>query len=112
MNAATTNVVITSEGTTTLSFFATDNEGNTSDVGTLTIRLDKTAPEALPPFDPARKDVVVFEQDSLSGTSPGVLTPSLVQRVPTGDRDLRAENRTYDVVDVAATRSSSYIRPV
>ena len=45
--------------------------------------------------------MVVFEQDSLSGTSPGVLTPSLVQRVPTGDRDLRAENRTYDVVDVA-----------
>ena len=102
VNAATTNIVISSEGTTTLSFFATDNEGNMSDVGTLTIRLDKTAPEAYLRFDPAKKDVAVFGRDSLSGISAGACsTPSVVQRMPTGDRNLRAENRTYDLVDVA-----------
>jgi hypothetical protein len=101
VNAVTTSVVISAEGTTTLSFFATDNEGNTSDVGSVTIRLDKTAPEAYLRFDPVTKDVVVFGRDGLSGTSAGVLTPSRVQRMPTGDRNLRAENRTYDVADAA-----------
>ncbi len=57
VNGSTTNVVISAEGTTTLSFFATDNEGNTSDVGSVTIKLDKTAPEAYLRFDPATRDV-------------------------------------------------------
>jgi hypothetical protein len=101
VNGSTTTVVISGEGVTTLSFFATDNEGNTSDVGSLTIKLDKTAPEAYLRFDPATKDVVLFGRDGLSGTSAGAVAPSRVQRVMTGDRNLRAENRTYDLVDAA-----------
>jgi len=101
VNGSSTNVVISGEGVTTLSFFATDNEGNVSDVGSVTIKLDKTAPEAYLRFDPAKKDIVVFGRDTLSGTPAGVLTPSRVQRMPTGDRNLRAENRTYDVTDAA-----------
>lgn len=42
MNGSTTSVVISGEGVTTLSFFATDNAGNTSDTGTYTVKLDKT----------------------------------------------------------------------
>ena len=34
-------------------------------------------------------------------TIAGVLTPSAVQRIPTGDRNLRAERRTYDLADAA-----------
>ena len=101
VSGSTASVVISAEGVTTLSYFATDNQGNTSDVGSVTIRLDKTAPEAYLRFDPATKDVAVFGRDALSGTSAGALTPSRVQRIPTGDRNLRVENRTYDVVDTA-----------
>ncbi len=101
VNAATTSVVINVNGITTLSYFATDNEGNTSDVGTTTIRLDKVAPEAYLRFDPVKRDIAVFGRDGLSGTAAGALTPSRVQRVPTGDRNHRVEIRTFDLVDVA-----------
>jgi hypothetical protein len=101
VNAATTSIVISAEGITTLSYFATDNEGNTSDVGTTTIRLDKTAPEAYLQFDPARKDFSLFGRDAGSGVPTGAVTPSSIRRNPTGDKNLRAENRTYDLVDTA-----------
>ena len=99
VNGASTNVLISGEGITTLSFFATDNEGNTSDVGSITIKLDKTAPQAYLQFDPAKKDFVLFGRDSLSGTAAGARTPSAIKRLQTGDRNLRAELRTYDLVD-------------
>ncbi len=101
VNAATTNVVITANGITTLSYFATDNEGNTSDVGTTTVKLDKVAPEAYLQFDPAKRDIAAFGRDGLSGTPLGPLTPSRVQRVPSGDKNLRVEIRTYDLADAA-----------
>jgi hypothetical protein len=101
VNAATTSVVINVQGTTTLSYFATDNEGNVSETGTTTIKLDRTAPEAFLRFDPATRDVVLFGRDALSGVPAGVVAPSNVRRVITGDRNLRAEIRTYDLVDAA-----------
>ena len=101
VNAATTSVVISANGITTLSYFATDNEGNTSDVGTTTVKLDKVAPEAYLQFDPVKRDIAVFGRDGLSGTPAGPLTPSRVQRVPTGDRNHRVEIRTYDLADAA-----------
>ena len=101
VNAASTNVVITTNGITTLSYFATDNEGNTSDVGMTTVKLDKVAPEAYLQFDPVKRDIAVFGRDGLSGTPAGPLTPSRVQRVPSGDKNLRVEIRTYDLADAA-----------
>jgi hypothetical protein len=101
VNAATTSVVISANGITTLSYFATDNEGNTSDLGTTTVKLDKVAPEAYLQFDPVKRDIAVFGRDGLSGTPAGPLTPSRVQRVPSGDKNLRVEIRTYDLADAA-----------
>lgn len=101
MNGSSTNVVISGEGVTTLSFYATDNAGNTSDVGTHTVKLDKTAPEAFLRFDPARKDFALFGRDATSGTSAGAVSPSFVRRQSTGDKNRRAENRTYDLIDAA-----------
>lgn len=43
-NADTVSVPITSEGTTTLSFFAEDNAGNVEVAKTRVVKLDKTAP--------------------------------------------------------------------
>ena len=71
VNAASTDVVITANGITTLSYFATDNEGNTSDVGMTTVKLDKVAPEAYLQFDPVKRDIAVFGRDGLSGTPAG-----------------------------------------
>jgi hypothetical protein len=101
VNGASTNVVISSDGITTLSYFATDNEGNTSDVGSITIKLDKTAPEMYIRFDPAKKDTVVFGRDNLSGVPSGPLTATSIQKLLTGDRGLRAEIRTFDLADAA-----------
>ena len=44
VTGASASVTISSEGTTTVTFFATDNAGNHETAQTLTIRLDKTAP--------------------------------------------------------------------
>jgi M6 family metalloprotease-like protein/uncharacterized repeat protein (TIGR01451 family) len=44
VNGASTSIVISAEGTTTVSFFATDNAGNIEVPKTVTIKLDKTPP--------------------------------------------------------------------
>jgi hypothetical protein len=93
--------VISSDGITTLSYFATDNEGNTSDVGSITIKLDKTAPEMYIRFDPAKKDTAVFGRDATSGVPAGALAATSIRRLLTGDRGLRAEIRTFDLTDAA-----------
>ncbi|HEU6443840.1 MAG TPA: M12 family metallo-peptidase [Gaiellaceae bacterium] len=101
VNGSSTKVVISGEGVTTLSFFATDNAGNVSDTGTHTVRLDKTAPEAFLRFDPDARDVALFGRDALSGIGSGAIAPTAVNPLMTGDRDLRAERRTYDLADRA-----------
>jgi hypothetical protein len=44
VSGSSANVLVSSEGTTIVSYFATDNVGNVEAAKTLTIRLDKTAP--------------------------------------------------------------------
>jgi hypothetical protein len=44
VTGSSTDAVIAAEGTTTLTYFATDNAGNVEPAKTLTVRLDKTAP--------------------------------------------------------------------
>jgi hypothetical protein len=44
----TDKIPISSEGTTTIRYFATDNAGNTETAKTFTVKLDKTAPEVTP----------------------------------------------------------------
>jgi hypothetical protein len=44
VSGASTSVSITTDGTTTISFFATDNANNVEATKTITINLDKTAP--------------------------------------------------------------------
>jgi hypothetical protein len=100
---STATVAVTAEGVTTLSFFATDNAGNTEVQKTLVVRIDKTAPEARVQFDPARRDIVVLGTDNLSGVPAGPISPISVTpaRVEHDDNEERAELRTYLIQDAA-----------
>ena len=91
-----TSVSITTEGITTLSYFATDVDGNTSAVGTLTIRIDKKHPEAYLQWDTSARHILVFGRDSLSGTGSAPFAPVSVVPRP-GHKELR----TYVVSDLA-----------
>ncbi|HET7777316.1 MAG TPA: beta-propeller fold lactonase family protein, partial [Rudaea sp.] len=81
-NAA--SVTISAEGTTTLSYFATDNAGNQESAKTLAVRIDKTPPliSGLPGPDcviwPPNHKLVpvarVVAGDALSGILPNSLT--------------------------------------
>jgi hypothetical protein len=74
----TAPVSITSEGTTTISYYATDNSGNSEEVKTFTIKIDKSAPTTTPTFSTQpnangwyNKDVTITlsatDQAALSG---------------------------------------------
>ncbi len=61
--------IISTEGTTTIQYFSTDNWGNKEDVGELTVRIDKTPPQARIFIDSASKDLKVEGVDNLSSAS-------------------------------------------
>ncbi len=106
-------VTVTSEGGgQVVTGSATDLAGNLTS-GSVTINLDKTAPEAFNQFDPAKQEAAVFGRDSLSGVPPGALTPISVVPAKEDDEDHEkgssrsdsdnggAELRTYKVFDLA-----------
>jgi hypothetical protein len=80
VTGASASLTISSEGSTTVTFFATDNAGNHEAAQTLTIRLDKTAPNIVGARTPLpnangwnNTNVTVSFScvDSLSGLAPG-----------------------------------------
>ena len=120
------SVSITAEGIHTLLYRSIDRAGNQESDKTLTIRIDKTAPEAFNQFDPASKDVLVFGRDSGSGVPSGPIAPQSVVPIKWGDgendkdkdnkddkdktdrdrddekeKDEKAELRTYRITDAA-----------
>src|SRR3989475_6312277 len=106
------SISFTTEGVTTLTHFARDNAGNEEPARTLTVRIDKTSPEAYNQFNPATRDVAVFGQDALSGVPAGPVIPVSVVPGPADNReeddgDERhkdeelLELRTYQVMDLA-----------
>ncbi len=113
-------VTVTSEGAgQVVTGTAIDLADNSSFVS-VTLSIDKTAPEAFNQFHPSGLDVAVFGRDSLSGVAPGALTPIAVVAVPEeqeddeddenenakaeegeDDEDETTELRTYKVLDLA-----------
>ena len=77
----TASVTISAEGTTILSYFATDNAGNQEAAKTLTVRIDKTPPNISgtpapgcslwPPKGNFVQVATVTAADALSGLTPG-----------------------------------------
>jgi hypothetical protein len=82
------NVTLDKEGTTTLTYYATDNAGNVEDKKTLTVKIDKTAPAVKLPTSPADKSTNVSTSspnisatlvDSGSGIDPTTITNDTLQ---------------------------------
>ena len=59
-------IVFSQEGTATLQYSATDKQGNKEDVKSMSIRIDKTAPEAKIGFDPSVQKMTVVGMDNFS----------------------------------------------
>lgn len=57
-------IIISNEGSHTLTFFSTDRAGNNEPEKTTTFTIDKTAPEAQIQFDPAVKDLKFSSAES------------------------------------------------
>jgi hypothetical protein len=68
---STTNVVRSTDGIATLAYWATDNSGNVSPAGSMTVRVDKTAPVTTLTATPGATStsVVVSGTDATSGVA-------------------------------------------
>jgi len=68
---ATANVVTSTDGIATLVYWATDNSGNVSPAGSMTVRVDKTAPVTTITATPGATStsVVISGTDATSGVS-------------------------------------------
>lgn len=62
-----TMISVSSEGSHTVSFFATDKAGNNEQEKTITFAIDKIAPEAVIQFDPAVLDLKFTGTDNAGG---------------------------------------------
>jgi hypothetical protein len=105
--AATASFVINIEGTTTVSYFSTDNAGNVESAKTLTVKLDKTLPAvncASPDSQWHANDVTIActASDSGSGLANAAdVNFSLSTSVPAGTETANASTNTRSVCDVA-----------
>ncbi|MBA2639332.1 MAG: hypothetical protein H0U77_04930 [Nocardioidaceae bacterium] len=66
-------LVVSSEGVHLVVFGSVDHSQNLEPDKSLSVRIDKTAPEAVIRFDPLADDVVVLARDGLSGADPGAV---------------------------------------
>jgi probable HAF family extracellular repeat protein len=121
VQGSTASIAITTEGITTLSYFATDQAGNQEQAKTLVVRIDTTPPEAVIQFDPTRQDLLVFGKDAGSGVPPGPIAPSstaptswnsddrAVDAKPEGN-DRSAELRPYTLTDLAGNTTTLVLK--
>ncbi len=101
--------VLTAETPGTLLTCSATNGVGLSSSASVTVKIDKTPPEAANQFDPATLEVVVLGRDALSGVPVGPIAPLSV--VPTRwgegreaddpDEPGNAELRTYRIEDAA-----------
>ena len=93
----TTAVNISAEGSTTITYFATDNAGNVEQAKTLTVKIDKTPPvisgmpaagcTVWPPNHKLVRVAVVAASDALSGLAPGSFTVTGTSNEPIDPSD-------------------------
>ncbi|WP_232788689.1 PQQ-dependent sugar dehydrogenase [Streptomyces odonnellii] len=127
--AANSAVTLSTEGTTTVLYRATDSGGNVSEVGTLTVRIDRTGPSVTVAGvdadaaygDSKQPTPVISTTDAVSGAATATVTldgaaitsgqPVQLWRLPLGGHDLtvtakdKAGNTTVRTVRFTTTTS-------
>ena len=94
--------VLGEEGNHTVLYRSTDFAGNIENTQSVTVKIDKTAPEANVRFDSATKDLEVSGEDNLGG-------PVAVSAVETYLKDLDEHGertRTYTLTDAAGNQTN------
>src|SRR5262249_31029581 len=98
--AVTGPIPITTEGIHTLRFHSIDRSQNVETAKQITVRIDKTPPEAVITYDPKAHQILVTGRDALSGVNPAPINPISVTSLtwtPFGS-DV-AETRIYRILD-------------
>ncbi len=99
--AYTTPVVVSAEGIHTLQYRSKDKADNLEAAKSLTIKIDKTAPEAYNQFNPVTRDIDIYGRDGGSGVPTGPCTPTVTPIVGDDDNEGMTELRTCTFTDAA-----------
>jgi hypothetical protein len=107
VDGANVNLTITAEGVTVISYYAHDNAGNTEEIKTLTVRIDKTAPSVS--CDAANNDwhagdvsiACTAEENVSQLENASDANFNLVTSVPSGTETANASTDSRLVCDVA-----------
>jgi hypothetical protein len=95
-------IPITTEGIHTLRFHSIDRSQNVETPKQITVRIDKTPPEAVITYNPKAHQILVTGRDALSGVNPAPINPiSVTPLIWTAFGSDVAETRTYRIVDHA-----------
>ena len=76
--ATSTPLIVSNEGSTTIQYYSVDNAGNRESTSSLTLKIDKTAPEARMVFDPLTQLLRIVGTDNLSSTTVATTATSSV----------------------------------
>jgi hypothetical protein len=112
------SMAISAEGTTILSYFATDNAGNQEIAKTLTVRIDKTPPiisglpapgcTIWPPNHKLVQVATVTAADALSGLAPGSFKVTGTSNDPTNGQVLITGGPNQFIVQLGADKDQIY----
>jgi hypothetical protein len=115
---STASVTISAEGTTILSYFATDNAGNQETAKTLTVRIDKTPPvisglpapgcTIWPPNHKLVQIATVTATDALSGLAQGSFAVTVTSSDPANGQILITGGPTQFNVQLGADKDEVY----
>lgn len=102
-------IALSAEGVHTLLYRSMDAAGNVEAARTLTVRIDKTAPEAELIFSRAARDLRVCGTDALAGLGSACPAPTLTARALGDDHD-EGRRLVWTLEDLAGNRLALTVR--
>jgi hypothetical protein len=85
-SGSSVDVTLDQEGTTTLTYYATDNAGNVEDAKTLTVKIDKTAP-TVTDVSPSDASTLVARSTNVTASFSEAIDPKTLVTTPTNSAD-------------------------
>ncbi|WP_321910274.1 OmpL47-type beta-barrel domain-containing protein [Paraburkholderia sp. J11-2] len=109
--AASGPLLISNEGIHDLQYHSVDYSQNVEVPNDLTVKIDKTPPEAVIFYDPQAHRIIVTGRDALSGVAPGAITPiSVAPAVWTNYGSDTAQIRSYIISDIAGNTTALTVK--